>query len=173
MTGTIEAIYRQHRNGLFTLALSITGFPESAEDAVHEAITRLLQMRKTPAGDAVAYVFAAVRNASLDQRRRQSTRRGRAISIFEIPEPAVAEISAPAFEAQERTKMIDKALQALPIEQSEAVIMHLYTGLTFAQAGEVLGVPLQTLAARYRRGIDRLRESLAIVRDEFAADTIP
>jgi DNA-directed RNA polymerase specialized sigma24 family protein len=38
---TIESIYRQHRKGLFTLALSITGRAESAEDAVHEAVVRL------------------------------------------------------------------------------------------------------------------------------------
>ena len=73
MTGTIEQIYRLHRKGLYTLALAITRHPESAEDAVHEAIVRLCRSDRSPTGDPVAYVFAAVRNAAVDQKRSASS----------------------------------------------------------------------------------------------------
>ena len=69
----LERIYREHRQGLFTLALAITRCPQSAEDAVHDAFVRLWRSRLRPGGDPVAYVFASVRNAALDVLRRRRT----------------------------------------------------------------------------------------------------
>jgi len=62
----LEAIYREHRQGLFTLALSITRRGDRAEDAVHDAFARLCRGTTQPAGDPVAYVYATVRNAAID-----------------------------------------------------------------------------------------------------------
>jgi len=154
VTGTIEQIYRLHRKGLFTLALSITRHPESAEDAVHDAIVRLCRSSKSPTGDPVAYVFAAVRNAAVDQKRKAGS-----VSIFDLPEPSTEPTSA--VDDFERDRMVADAIQQLPEDQSGAVVLHLYSGLTFQQVAEVLDVPLQTVASRYRRGLAKLRELLA------------
>lgn len=157
MTGTIEQIYRQHRKGLFTLALSITGRTDSAEDAVHEAIVRLCRSGKSPTGDPVAYVFAAVRNAAVDQKRRRGS-----VSIFDLAEPS--QEAGSELEDMERIRLVASAVDDLPDDQREAVIMHVYTGLTFQQAAEALDVPLQTLASRYRRALAKLREQLVSLR---------
>jgi RNA polymerase sigma-70 factor (ECF subfamily) len=153
VVATIESIYRQHRKGLYTLALSITRQPESAEDAVHEAIVRLCRSGKSPSGDPVAYVFAAVRNAAIDQKRRLGS-----VSIFDLAEPSQEPTTA--LDDHERDRMVADAIDDLPADQREAVVMHLYTGLTFQQAAEALHVPLQTMASRYRRALDRLRTQL-------------
>ncbi len=157
MVATIESIYRQHRKGLFTLALSITGRVDSAEDAVHDAVLRLCKSTKPPSGDPVAYVFAAVRNAAIDQRRRIGS-----VSIFDLPEPT--QVPGDAVEDQDRNRLLAGALADLPADQREAVVMHLYTGLTFQQAAETLEVPLQTIASRYRRALAKLRERLESLR---------
>jgi RNA polymerase sigma-70 factor (ECF subfamily) len=159
---TIESIYRQHRKGLFTLALSITGRPESAEDAVHEAVVRLCRANRAPTGDPVAYVFATVRNAAVDQKRRQGPTGG-AVSIFEVAEPMQLGGTAAAADG-ERDRMVADAIAKLPADQREAVVMHLFTGLTFQQSAEALGVPLQTMASRYRRALATLRNQLASLR---------
>jgi RNA polymerase sigma-70 factor (ECF subfamily) len=166
LTGTIEAIYRRHRQGLYTLALSIAGRPDAAEDAVHDAVVRLCRGGAQPSGDATAYVFAAVRNAAVDQRRRGGPRAsGSAVSIFDLAEPTAG--GRPVDESAgdgERDHRVAEALGQLPADQREAVVMHLFAGLTFAQAAEAIGVPLQTLASRYRRGLSALREPLASLR---------
>jgi RNA polymerase sigma-70 factor (ECF subfamily) len=159
---TIESIYRQHRGGLFTLALSITGRAESAEDAVHEAIVRLCRAGKTPGGDPVAYVFAAVRNAAIDQKRRLGGVDASAVSIFDVAEPSQAPDNT--LHDGERDKMMADAIDQLPADQRDALVMHVFSGLTLQQAATALGVPLQTLASRYRRALARLRESLASLR---------
>src|SRR5262245_10705720 len=69
---SLEQLYRDFRQQLFTCALAVTGSPSRAEDAVHDAFCRVLR-RQDAAGDQMidlkAYVFRAVRNAALDQLR--------------------------------------------------------------------------------------------------------
>jgi RNA polymerase sigma-70 factor (ECF subfamily) len=160
VTGLIETIYRQHRQGLFTLAMSITGQADSAEDAVHDAIVRV--WKSNPTGDPVAYVFAAVRNAAIDVRRRPRLAAD-AVSIFELVETASDTAVDGAADA-ERDRMIADAVGQLPNDQREAVVMHLFAGLTFQQVAEAMDVPLQTVASRYRRGLEKLRGPLAGLR---------
>lgn len=157
MVATIESIYRQHRKGLFTLALSITGRVDSAEDAVHDAVVRLCKSSRQLTGDPVAYVFAAVRNAAIDQRRRKGS-----VSIFDLPEPT--QMPGDAVEDQDQNRLLASALAELPADQREAVVMHVYTGLTFQQTAEALDVPLQTIASRYQRALAKLRETLESLR---------
>ena len=51
--------------------------------------------------------------------------------------------------------MVDTAVAGLPERQREAVIMRLYTGLTFAQAAEVIG---QQLGWSASQRFDAVRE---------------
>lgn len=147
-----RTIYEQHRQGLFTLALAITGCTALAEDAVQEAFVRLWRGPGME-GDRIAYVHRAVRNAALDQRRRRAARQG--------DDAGLAFLAAPAKDADpDAQHELRQALGDLPDEQREAIVLHLYAGLTFAQAAEVLGEPQATIASRYRRALERLRALL-------------
>lgn len=156
----LEAIYARYRQGLFTLALSRTGCADLAEDAVHDAFVRLCRCDLDSVGDPVAYVFAAVRNTAADLIRRLSDRRAPAgepsISIFD---DRAVEPSANAVRV-EQEQLIAAAVDALPSEQREIIVLRLYANLTFAQIAQVTGDPPGTVATRYRRGLQRLRNQL-------------
>lgn len=157
MKETLERIYWDHRQGLYTLALAITRRPERAEDAVQDAFARLWTASRRPTGDPVPYVFAAVRNAAVDQlRRRDAAGRYEPVSIFNgLPaDPAAHAVSA------EEHHLVREAVDALPQEQREAVVMKIYADLTFDQMARALGEPLQTVASRYRRALARLGRRL-------------
>jgi len=158
----LEGIYGQHRQGLFTLALSITRRPEPAEDAVHEAFVRLCRTGRTPTGDLTAYVYAAVRNAAIDQvRRRKRQGNTESVSIFAVAPPDDGGPGPDGFaEESERAAMLRDALDELPDLQRQAIVMKLYGGLTFEQIAQACGEPLSTVSSRYRRGLDRLKESI-------------
>ena len=47
------------------------------------------------------------------------------------------------------------------------VHLKLWEGLTFEQIAELLGIPLNTAASRYRYGLDKLRERLRPLYDEI------
>lgn len=149
----LERVYQDHRQGLYTLALAVTRCPGRAEDAVQEAFARLWSRGATPSGDPVAYVYAAVRNAAIDQVRRQPPARPPEVaSIYNgLPaDPAARAVTA------EQHRAVREAVEALPAAQRESVVMKIYGGLTFRQMADALGEPLPTVAARYRRALDVL-----------------
>ena len=158
----LETVYRDHRQGLFTLALAITGCRAHAEDAVHDAFSKLTTA-KAVNGDLVAYVFSSVRNAALDVQRRLGRGNRLSESIFNgytRPRQVAADNPRDQLLTQERDQIIRRAINQLPEEYREAVVMKIYSDLTFRQIGEVTGQPLKTVATRYRRALERLNENL-------------
>jgi len=156
---SLERIYQQHRQGLYTLALAVTRRPDQAEDAVHEAFVRLCRTARKADGDPTAYVFAAVRNAAIDQLRKRK-RQGATVSIFA---ETVSDTSATPFRAAEHTEraaLLRDALDELPPAQRDTIVMKIYGGLTFEQIAASFGEPLSTVSSRYRRGLEKLRDSV-------------
>ncbi len=158
---TLDRIYREHRQGLFTFALSITRDRDRAEDAVHEAFTRLCRLEAPPTGDPVAYTYAAVRNAATDELRRGTTRGKLAKSIYngylptqdpDRPDDDVLD--------EERQRLVRNAIEQLPDPARQTLVMRLYAGLTFDQIAQALDEPLGTITSRYRRSLDKLKEHL-------------
>ena len=201
MRELIEAIYQNHRQGLYTLALSITRNPDRAEDAVHDAVVRLCRTSPTPTGDPVAYVFAAVRNAAIDiKRKRTELPVGDQWSLFESAGAvsringggggikggrsaghAVARLNGndaglgngngegawfsegepvAVIIADEAARIVRHAIDHLPEAQKQVLVMKLYGGLTFDQIAKAHGEPLSTVASRYRRALDKLKDQL-------------
>ena len=134
----------------------------AAEDAVHIAFERMFRMTGRPPLDIVAYAFAAVRNAAKDEIRRRSARNAAEVrlvsrrSIYESESPPAATEAMNA----EMAAALRQAVDELPDDQREAVVMRIYGQLSFAQMADVLGEPLQTIASRYRRALDALRNQM-------------
>lgn len=152
----LEAVYRQHRQGLYTLALSITRQPETAEDAVHDAFSRLFGRPALPE-DLVPYIFASVRNAARDARDRKPA--GTLPPEASVFDGASRDPSASA-ERSEASARAREALESLAEEERETIVMKLYADLTLDQIANALNAPLPTVASRYRRGLQRIRKTL-------------
>ncbi len=75
---------------------------------------------------------------------------------------AAPEPDEPAFR-----EALSGALGELPPEQRVVVHLKLWEGLTFEQIAELLRVPLNTAASRYRYGLDKLRQRLRPLYDEI------
>ena len=155
----IETVYRTERRGLFLLAMSITGSHQQAEDAVHEAVARACRLACPPSGDHVAYTYRAVRNAAIDERRRAGVRQA---SLFDedMHEPAgAADVPVAVADAEVRGH-VRSAIDALPADLREIVVLRLANELSFRQMADVLDVPTMTVADRYHRALKTLRASL-------------
>ena len=159
----LETIYESYRQGLYSLALSITGCQSSAEDAIHQAFSRMSSEVLSTKDDATAYVFRAVRNASIDSRRRQSRNQKFHESIFNgyIP-PSESTFENPDTRVltAERNQILRKAIDELQESPRQAILLRTYSGLTFKQIGTVLGIPTKTAATQYRRALSQLEQRL-------------
>src|SRR4051812_36189860 len=132
---------------------------ETPEDVVQEAFLKLAGQRTLPIHPA-AWLFRVVRNGAIAA-GRSAIRRRRHEARAAIKETPWFEPSAPA---EERgvldPEMAAAALRALPIEQREVIVAHLWGGLTFERIAEVAGCSSSTAHRRYSEGLSTLRERL-------------
>jgi len=147
----LELLYRQHGSALLLFAFAITGDRSRAQDAVHQVFLKLLEHGDlSRARDEKAYLFGCVRNAVLDELKRQDRNR---------PLDDSAWFSPPDRDyAAERS--LRRALAALPDDQRQIVVLHVWGELTFSQIGDLLEVSSNTAASRYRYALGKLRESI-------------
>lgn len=151
----LEKIYREHKQQLFTCALAVTRCAARAEDAVHDAFCRLFRLKRGPKNLKV-YVFRAVRNAAIDQlRRNPSPLKSRDEFIFD-PNDGPREAMA----KNEFREIVEKSLLNLNEHERETIVQHLYAGLTFREIAAVLKRREATVAAWYYRGLKKLRTQL-------------
>ena len=61
-----------------------------------------------------------------------------------------------AQEAAVELSMVDRAMQSLPAEQREAVLLVMVEGYAYKEAAEIAGCPVGTLNSRLVRGRDAL-----------------
>lgn len=153
----IADLYRQHSQGLFSVALAILRDASAAEDAVHDAVSRVLDRGRID-GDAVAYLYASVRNAARDLLRRRRVRRAESIDdgLFDPSWSSAAGLE----QSEELRHSLASALEMLPPEQQEVLLMRAVGRLGFEQIAAAIGAPLGTVASRYSRGVEALRHQL-------------
>ncbi|MEO0474749.1 MAG: sigma-70 family RNA polymerase sigma factor [Planctomycetota bacterium] len=160
LTHWLEDIYRDHRRGLFGLALSVVREAATAEDAVHEAFARLARQKGPPDGDAAAYVYKAVRNAAIDQARRRKARPTPTDDPASLFETSKENNPGHAAETNETHAMLMRAIDNLPDDEREAVVMRSFGGLTYQQIAEATGRPLTTVSSQYQRALSKLKQQL-------------
>ncbi|MEZ6061958.1 MAG: sigma-70 family RNA polymerase sigma factor [Planctomycetaceae bacterium] len=158
----LEQIYSSHRQGLFSLALSITGCRQQAEDAIHSAFERLCRSTASPNGEPVNYVFAAVRNAARDavQADRRVSKLRESIFNSHFDCPAAETAPADGLLTEERDQILRSAVENLDDDDREVVVLKVFAELTFDAIGAILNQPAKTLASRYRRALKKLEEQL-------------
>jgi RNA polymerase sigma-70 factor (ECF subfamily) len=155
----LEQIYRQHRQALYSLALTMTGCAQLAEDAVHEAFAGVCRAIQKPRGDLVAYVYASVRNAAIDRRKTEHRQRQLVESIF------AARGSESDFrvvdDTDEQREWLQSAIESLDSATREILVMKIYGNLTLEAISQATGEPAGTIASRYRRAIEKIRDLMS------------
>jgi RNA polymerase sigma-70 factor, ECF subfamily len=59
---------------------------------------------------------------------------------------------------REAALALQAALAQLPEEQREVVIMRVWSGMTLEEIAQSAGIPLNTVASRYRYALEKLRK---------------
>ncbi|CAN5616844.1 sigma-70 family RNA polymerase sigma factor [soil metagenome] len=143
--------------GLVLFARQFVRSIADAEDIVQEAFVRF--WRKQHSIQNRALLFATVRSISLDALRRDARRaRREADSVADVA-PCVA----PEFDTvDESQQALAAAVDRLPAEQREVLVMKIWNELTFAEIGTVLGISQNTAASRYRYALAALKKKFTV-----------
>ena len=128
----------------------------TAEELVQEAFARVLASPNTPSAepDFRRWLYRAITNLARDYQRRRLVE---ARILFWSP-PAVDPIDEVIHRAEDRDLL--RAVLGLPFKDRQAIYLHYFDGLTFAEIGEVVGASEIAARVRVHRALQRLRGRL-------------
>jgi RNA polymerase sigma-70 factor (ECF subfamily) len=158
--GDVEAlqqIYHRYKDDLLTVALSLLGGTQEAEDCVHDVFVHFAE---APADLRVSrslrgYLVRCVANRAKNVRKRQQL-------SPESPgdEPQSMDCPVHRSMASEESERVFAALAQLPSEQREVITLYIHGQMRFREIAAHLELSINTVQSRYRYGIEKLRTLL-------------
>lgn len=146
-------LYRRYGPALLLFAIAMTGERSSAQDAVQQVFTRLLERGLRDVVDAKAYLYRCVRNAVLNDKKAKE----RNVALDE---------DAPWFDVLNRDSVeelsLRRGLRTLPSEQRQVVVLRIWCGLSYTEIARLLEISANTVASRYRYALGKLREAMGV-----------
>ena len=154
----ISSLYDTHAPALFRFLMALTGHEADTRDILQELFLRI---SRRPADEVLrdpqAWLFRAARNLTTDHCRRRGAR-NRALDRM-ANEPSLGPSETTRCDESHHARAA-AALAALPEEQRVVVHLKIWENLTFARIAEVLDIPANTAASRYRYAMEKLRSLL-------------
>jgi RNA polymerase sigma-70 factor (ECF subfamily) len=151
----------------YNLARWLTRDEHGAEDVVQEAYLRAARyFASFRGGDGRAWLLGVVRRASFDWLTKW---RGQAsVAYDEDLHDSGDEASDPAVLAERRLDqdLVRLALEELPPQLREAIVLRELEGLSYQQIATVVDVPIGTVMSRISRGRQHLQRRLAACGEE-------
>ena len=135
---------------------------ELADDLVQDTLERALaRIGHFEAGtDLRAWLFTVMHNVFANQMRKASSRAAH-VSVDD-DSVAESEFAVPAGQMRSlEMRDLDFALQRLPAEQREVVLLVGLEEMSYADVALTLGIPIGTVMSRLSRGRERLRNLMA------------
>jgi len=151
----LDELYDVAAPRLFGLALWRTGSKDDAADVVQDVFVRVAEQgaRLTKVRNPRAWIMTVAHRAAIDLVRRRSRHRTEPLEKCAYLIPA-ADDGERTLEATQ----VSALLAGLPDTHRVVIYLKHFAGCTFAEIGDIVGVPKFTAASRYRNGIQKLRE---------------
>lgn len=151
-------IYQAYKHSLVTLAASLLYDKSQAEDAVQDVFVGFIKLASKfrLTGSLKGYLSTCVAN---NARNRNKAARSQQKSDM-APSPGIMSyLNGPEERAMLGDEMthLKQILSRLPDEQREALMLHLYSGLTFRAVAKHQDVSINTALSRYHYGLNKLR----------------
>jgi RNA polymerase sigma-70 factor, ECF subfamily len=165
-------LYRRHQGALYRFALRMTGSAWGAEEIVQDVFMTLMREPKKydPArGTVGAFLYGIARNRVLKHLERTP----REVPLEEKNEDGTGagivleDGFTPAMWAEKRERMerVRMAVQELPVEFRETVVLCELEEMSYEEAAQALECPIGTVRSRLHRGRALLLAKLEMLRE--------
>lgn len=158
-----EQLYARHRQRLYRFLLRQLRDPAMADEIFQDVWQRVIAARAgwTPEAAFSTWLYRIAHNRLADHWRalhyRPSAPADGDERAARIPDPDTPERTLSQFEQRRQLQL---ALDALPGEQREVLLLRLEQELTLDEIGAITGVGRETVKSRLRYAMDKLRSRL-------------
>lgn len=159
MAERVERELQTHRARLYGYALSLTGNRDAAQDLVQDCAVKALSTTAVPVADGAlrAWLFRILRNAWIDRHRGD-----RLELVAEPPEPLRDGSEYWSHDARLISSIaVRQAMERLPASYRDIIALVDLGGFAYAEAADILDVPIGTVMSRLSRARQALLEMIA------------
>ena len=166
-TESFNQLVKRWERPIFALAYRTLGREEDARDVTQETFLRAFRALGGFKGDAKfsSWLYRITLNLCRDwirkDRRTPVVTVPEGVDIEQLmadrgPTETVEDLASRA----ELSRGVAKAMESLPPEQRESIILKEYHGLTFQEIADLMKCPLSTVKTRVYQGLSTLRKQL-------------
>lgn len=171
-----NSLVASYERQVFNLCLRLVGDRQAAEDATQEAFLSAFRgIRKFRGGNFRSWLLRIAANQAKDELRHRGRRPVTTPIVADDPDDRPIDPPDPARGPSERAEnrelasALSRALQTLPFEQRQAILLVDYHGLDYSEAAEASGASLGTIKSRIHRGREALRRYVRAHPEQFGA----
>ena len=157
---------REYLDGLYSYGLVLSRNRAEAEDLVQETCLRALRAmgRLRPDSNVKSWLFTILRNIWLNQLRQRKTAPG-VVDLDSDQSVANQEVDSSkdphaAFVSDLEREQVRHAIQQLPVEFREVILLREYEELSYEEMAAMLQCPVGTVMSRLARARSKLRDLL-------------
>ncbi len=148
----VNYLFTAYYVSLCRFARVIVESPEVAEDIVQEVFVKIWE-RKLKISSKISldnYLFVAVRNSCISFNRKKRPTVGLERVMFQAEEKSVYD-----------WENIWKAVNSLPMQCREVLVLVVFEDMTYSEAAEKLGISVNTVKTQMRLSYKELRKKLS------------
>lgn len=154
-----DRIALPHIDAAYNLARWLTRHDHDAEDIVQEAFLRAYRhFHSFNGGTGRAWMLQIVRNTCLTWLSKKRVSESGPATLDGLESPGVNPASV--LEHCEERQMLMQAIEGLPVEFREVIVLRELEGLSYKEISRIAEVPLGTVMSRLARARERLHEML-------------
>jgi RNA polymerase sigma-70 factor, ECF subfamily len=162
--GAFVELFDRHNQRLYLYALKILGDEQLAEDLLQELWERVIRLRLKPPEQPVqtpgAFFMTMTRNLCFNLLKQQKRRGVLNEEIRLDLTESVGRGARPEVERHELGEMMDRALATLSIESREVLVLQCYSGFSYEEIAETLGMTVTAIRMRASRARTQLRAAI-------------
>lgn len=165
----IAMIFHRYKNRILNFCMRMLGNRADAEDTTHDVFVALMgsSYRYQTSAKFSTWLFTIARNRCIDKLRKSK----RVLSLtvtnrdksgdeqWDVPDQG--ETSAEQLTQKERCRHVQEAIQQLPYQQREAIVLREYHRFSYDEIAKILNCSLANVKQLIFRGRERLRGELA------------
>jgi len=163
-----RTLYERHSQGLFHYIVFMLKDLDAANDVFQALFVKLIKRgdRFLQAQNFKNYLFAAARNEAMEYLRGRKKKEAREREMDPESLKQFAFIPTDSAVEVDTFDMLFSCLNRLPVEQREAVVLHIQQDLGFAEIAKLQKVPMKTVASRYYLAIEKLKNLVSVYKNE-------
>jgi RNA polymerase sigma-70 factor (ECF subfamily) len=161
-TSAFDILVARWEDKIRGVAYRVLGSEDEARDVAQEAFLKAYRGVVAFKQEArfSSWLYQIALNLCRDRLRRRKTRATVSLEEAEATGTVIVETRPGAHERLQQLDLahtVRRAIEALPDEQREVVVLKEYQGLTFLEIAQTLEVPVSTVKTRLYRGLGQLR----------------